>query len=556
MAKEENILTIEDNGNVKFTDGNIKVDNVTEKSWNDIKEYIKHKRHINDEIKLAEAAVKNADNDVTLKLANERLKRATDFKTDLITDFKAKIKRLHNERTELADSFNDPILSPLIALLEGYYRKRRQILANLPDDRILVTEEIQKLLEQPTLEAKQAFLEDKKIPLQIGMGEGGELTKMNENSELAKQNKSILLLVTDKNGNNTIIPITDANSYQSLIENEDFKNKISEASALKTYTVDSSELLTNITNLSMAADKKAAIEKLSSAILVQDLNRNAHTSTQSTTQSIDDYNKSVANKLMPHFNSSKHTIDPNKVNWSEVALKGINVSKLSAEDIDKILSGKPTGLVPTLSQDKNGNIIKGQARLAISRNEHGVISIASIKALDNANIPDKIFDYTLSEKEKQQLTKNGRLSKAITITVANQKKTIIPFIDSKTNQLMFRDVDKLKLPMEHKGVKLSDKHVKALLQGETVAIAGLLDNQGVPFNGFARINPENGKIEDIPVANLEHKRQVAANNFGERTESLSRDKDTTIGRAQQKNNDAPKPKLNNLKVNKPKGFKM
>ena len=539
MAKEENILTIEDNGNVKFTDGNIKVDNVTEKSWNDIKEYIKHKRHINDEIKLAEAAVKNADNDVTLKLANERLKRATDFKTDLITDFKAKIKRLHNERTELADSFNDPILSPLIALLEGYYRKRKQILANLPDDRILVTEEIQKLLEQPTLEEKQAFLEAKGLPckketLQIGMG---------ESSEIAMQNKSIILLVTDANGNNTIIPITDANSYQSLIENEDFKNKISEASALKTYTVDSSELLTNITNLSMAADKKAAIEKLSSATLVQDLNRNAYTNTQSTTQSIDDYNKTVANKLMPHYNPSKHTIDPNKVNWSEVALKGINVNKLSAEDIDKMLSGKPTGLVPTLSQDKNGNIIKGQARLAISRNEHGVISIASIKALDKANIPDKIFDYTLSEKEKQQLAKNGRLSKAITITVANQKKTIIPFIDSKTNQLMFRDVDKLKLPMEHKGVKLSDKHVKALLQGETVAIAGLLDNQGVPFNGFARINPENGKIESVPVPNIEHRLQVAANNHGNRTESLAHDKDTTIHKGQQKNNDAPKPKI-------------
>lgn len=545
MAKEENIFTIEDNGNVKFTDGNIRVDNVTEKNWNDIKEYIKHKRHINEEIKLATAAVKSADNDVALKLANERLERAIDFKTDLVTDFKAKIKRLHNERTELADSVDDPILSPLLALLESYYRKRKQILANLPDDRILVTEEIQKLLEQPTLEAKQAFLEDKKIPIQIGMGEGGEL---------AQQNKSIILLATDVNGNNTILPITDEKSYQLLLDNEDFKNKISAASALKTYTVDSSELLSNITTLSMATDKIAAIEKLSSAILVQDLNKNANT--QSNTQSLDDYNKFVAGKLMQHYNPSKHTIDPNKVNWSEVALKGINVGKMSAEDIDKMLSGKPTGIVTTLNQDKNGNIIKGQAKLALSRNEHGVISIASINVLDKPNIPNKIFDYVLSEKEKQELSKNGRLSKAITVTVANQKKTIIPFIDKKTNQLMFRDVNKLKLPGEYKGVKLSDKHVKALLQGETVAIAGLLDNQGVPFNGFARINPATGKIEDVPVANLEHRLQVAANNHGNRTESLAQDKDTTIGKAQQKNNDAPKPKLNNLKINKPKGFKM
>lgn len=544
MAKEENILTIEDNGNVKFTDGNIKVDNVNEMNWDNIKDYIKYKRHVDEEIKLARDAYNSSDNPFARKMATDRLDRAINFKKELIDDFRKKIKGLHSERNDLSDAVNNPMLSPLLALLEGYYRKRKQIIANLPDDRILVSEEIKKMLAQPTLEGKQAFLEEKGLPckketLQIGMGESGEI---------AMQNKSIILLVTDANGNNSIIPITDANSYQSIIENEDFKNKISEASALKTYTVDSSELLTNITNLSMAADKKAAIEKLSSATLVQDLNKNAHTSRQSTTQSVDDYNKSVANKLMPHFNTSKHTIDPNKVNWSEVALKGINVGKMSAEDIDKMLSGKPTGIVTTLNQDKNGNIIKGQAKLALSRNEHGVISIASINVLDKPNIPNKIFDYALSEKEKQELIKNGRLSKAITVTVANQKKTIIPFIDKKTNQLMFRDVNKLKIPGEYKGVKLSDKHVKALLQGETVAIAGLLDNQGVPFNGFARINPTTGKIEDVPVANLEHRLQVAANNHGNRTESLALDKDTTIGKAQQKNNDAPKPKIKTPKI--------
>ena len=176
-----------------------------------------------------------------------------------------------------------------------------------------------------------------------------------------------------------------------------------------------------------------------------------------------------------------------------------------------------------------------------------------IPALEKPNIPNKIFDYTLSEKEKAELLKNGRLSKAITVTVSNQKKTIIPFIDKSTNQLLLCNVDKLKLPNQYKGVELSEKHKQELLKGHTVAVGGLLDNQGVPYNGYARINPANGKIEDIPVANLEHKRQVAANNFGERTDSLSRDKDTTIGRAQQKNNDAPKPKLKTPKMKRWRG---
>lgn len=557
--KEENILTIEENGNVRFTDGNIKVDNVTEKNWDDIKDYVKCKRHVNDEINLASEALKKADDEFSKKIATERLNRALDFKQDLIDDFQKKLKSMHKERTELSDAVNNPIISPLLALVEGYYRRRKQILANLPDDRMLVSEEIKKLLEQPTLEAKQDYLQEKGLPIKII--DNSNKLELAEGKELPIQKKdcAFVILTQDKNGNENIIPVLDEKTLLDLSsgKNVGFNRLMQSATGAKLYAVDKNELMTNFATIALSANKTNAVEALPSATFItQATNHNHEVKQLNSINPLEQYNKSISAKLLPSYDAQKHTIDPSKVNWAEIAKLGINVEKLSADDINKLLSGKPTGLLDNLKKDKDGNILKSKSKLVINKNEHGIMTYGIIPALEKPNIPNKIFDYTLSEKEKAELLKNGRLSKAITVTVSNQKKTIIPFIDKSTNQLLLCNVDKLKLPNKYKGVELSEKHKQELLKGHTVAVGGLLDNQGVPYNGYARINPANGKIEDIPVANLEHKRQVAANNFGERTESLSRDKDTTIGRAQQKNNDAPKPKLNNLKVNKPKGFKM
>lgn len=554
MPKEENILTIDNSGKIQFTDGNIKVENVNDKNWEDIKTYVKYKRHVNDEIKLAKEAIKNADNEIALKMANDRLSRAQEYKKDLIEDYKKKTAALQTPRAELANSFNNPMVSSIIAMIEGFYRKQKQLRANMPDDRMLVNDELKQLMQLPNLEDKQNFLNQKDIPseittplLGIGSSENMQLATL-ENQEIANAQKSFVILAEDTNGIQTAMPILDQEGYLNLINNDQFKSKVEGSNKLSLYSINKEELISNMANISMADDKKAAIEALSSSKLLKTLDKSNYQKQESNQgiSTLDEYNDHISQKLLPYYNSQEHTIDPQKVNWSDVARKGINIEKMSKEDIDKMLSGKPTDLVNTIKKDENGNIIKGQSRLLLNRNEHGVISISTAKVLEKPIIPNNILGTNLTEQQKKDLLKYGRIE-AITVNAQNTKKTIIPFIDKTTNQLMYRDINKIKLPNEYKGIKLNDKHKSKLLTGATVAIAGLLDNQGVPYNGYARLNPATGQIESVPVPNIEHRLQVAANNHGNRTESLAHDKDTTIDRAQQKNNDAPKPKINQPK---------
>lgn len=562
MPKEENILTIDNSGKIQFTDGNIKVENVNDKNWEDIKTYVKYKRHVNDEIKLAKEAIKNADNEMALKMANDRLSRAQEYKKDLIEDYKKKTAALQTPRAELANSFNNPMVSSIIAMIEGFYRKQKQLRANMPDDRMLVNDELKQLMQLPNLEDKQNFLNQKDIPSEIttpllGIGnsdnmqlatlENQEITTL-ENQEKANAQKSFVILAEDANGIQTAMPILDQEGYLNLINNDQFKSKVEASNKLSLYSINKEELISNMANISMADDKKAAIEALSSSKLHKTLDKSNYQKQESnqSINTLNEYNDHISQKLLPYYNSQEHTIDPQKVNWSDVARKGINIEKMSKEDIDKMLSGKPTDLVNTIKKDENGNIIKGQSRLLLNRNEHGVISISTAKVLEKPIIPNNILGTNLTEQQQKDLLKYGRIE-AITVNAQNTKKTIIPFIDKTTNQLMYRDINKIKLPNEYKGIKLNDKHKSKLLTGATVAIAGLLDNQGVPYNGYARLNPATGQIESVPVPNIEHRLQVAANNHGNRTESLAHDKDTTIDRAQQKNNDAPKPKINQPK---------
>lgn len=557
MPKEENILTIDNSGKIQFTDGNIKVENVNDKNWEDIKTYVKYKRHVNDEIKLAKEAIKNADNEIALKMANDRLSRAQEYKKDLIEDYKKKTAALQTPRPELAHSFNNPMVSSIIAMIEGFYRKQKQLRANMPDDRMLVNDELKQLMQLPNLEDKQNFLNQKDIPseittpsLGIGNSENMQLATLEnlENQEIANAQKSFVILAEDANGIQTAMPILDQEGYLNLINNDQFKSKVEASNKLSLYSINKDELISNMANISMADDKKAAIEALSSSKLHKTLDKSNYQKQESnqSINTLDEYNNHISQKLLPYYNSQEHTIDPQKVNWSDVARKGINIEKMSKEDIDKMLSGKPTDLVNTIKKDENGNIIKGQSRLLLNRNEHGVISISTAKVLEKPIIPNNILGTNLTEQQQKDLLKYGRIE-AITVNAQNTKKTIIPFIDKTTNQLMYRDINKIKLPNEYKGIKLNDIHKSKLLTGSTVAIAGLLDNQGVPYNGYARLNPATGQIESVPVPNIEHRLQVAANNHGNRTESLAHDKDTTIDRAQQKNNDAPKPKINQPK---------
>lgn len=120
---------------------------------------------------------------------------------------------------------------------------------------------------------------------------------------------------------------------------------------------------------------------------------------------------------------------------------------------------------------------------------------------------------------------------------------------------VFGDVKVTENLKNYKGAELNKFHVTKLLEGKTVLVNDIPlptpDASKKTYNDFIKINPKTGRLEKVPVTNFESSVQLAINNGG-----VLINKETIMDKIQQQNNDAPKPKLNNLKVNKPKGFKI
>lgn len=171
-------------------------------------------------------------------------------------------------------------------------------------------------------------------------------------------------------------------------------------------------------------------------------------------------------KYQSMYNPDKYIIDINKVDWLYFMWKGVDLEQIDAETMDCLLSGRLTGVVQLKMWYESKTVY--QAKLRIYKDEHGKLSNIIIPINEECSIPDKIFNYTLSEEEKECLRTKGRLEKSIHVVIEKSKQLILPFIDNETNQVMYRSMNLVKIPNEYKGVQLTARHVSLLINGGAV----------------------------------------------------------------------------------------
>ena len=172
------------------------------------------------------------------------------------------------------------------------------------------------------------------------------------------------------------------------------------------------------------------------------------------------------------YNPDKHIIKPEEVDWYDFEKRGVILKFIFNDNMDCLLSGSLTNLIEVGWYDSVNNETKitGCVKLRIYKDEHGMLSNIIIPVLEKPVIPDRIFNYTLSEHEKIELQAIGRLERSIQVVVEKTKKLVLPYIDNETNQLMYRCMDLVKLPTEYKGLRLDSEMVKGLIYGENVFI--------------------------------------------------------------------------------------
>ena len=191
-------------------------------------------------------------------------------------------------------------------------------------------------------------------------------------------------------------------------------------------------------------------------------------------------------------------IDPETIDWRMLDSLSLSRERLEQSgELERMLNWQKSNLV-TIAVPVSDTTIYTEARLAFRTDENGNIGLAihSIRKEPQLNFP--YMGYEFSPEEKEQLLTTGNLGKTIEVTPKNGE----PFaayvsIDPQTNELIALRADRVAIPQEIKGVKLSDEQYKALVEGKAVKVEGMTAKSGKSFDATLQVNAEKKGIEFI-----------------------------------------------------------
>lgn len=191
-------------------------------------------------------------------------------------------------------------------------------------------------------------------------------------------------------------------------------------------------------------------------------------------------------------------IDPETIDWRMLDSLSLSRERLEQSgELERMLNWQKSNLV-TIAVPVSDTTIYTEARLAFRTDENGNIGLAihSIRKEPQLNFP--YMGYEFSPEEKEQLLTTGNLGKTIEVTPkSGESFAAYVSIDPQTNELIALRADRVAIPQEIKGVKLSDEQYKALVEGKAVKVEGMTAKSGKSFEATLQVNAEKKGIEFI-----------------------------------------------------------
>lgn len=189
-------------------------------------------------------------------------------------------------------------------------------------------------------------------------------------------------------------------------------------------------------------------------------------------------------------------VDENRINWNELSAIGLNRERLEESgNLEKMLGWGKSDLVP-ISVPFGDKTIYTEARLAFRENAEGNLTLAIHTIRKEPRLDFPFMGVQFSEEDKKQLRETGNLGRTAEVTPKNGEpfKSIIS-VDPLTNELIALKVDRIRIPTEIKGVKLSPEQQADLASGKAVKVEGMLSKKGTAFDAAIQVNAEKRGIE-------------------------------------------------------------
>ena len=189
-------------------------------------------------------------------------------------------------------------------------------------------------------------------------------------------------------------------------------------------------------------------------------------------------------------------VNEERIDWNELTAIGITREQLKASgNLEKMLGWGKSNLMP-IAVPFGDKTIYTEARLAFREDTDGNLALAIHTIRKEPRLDFPFMGVEFSEEDKKMLRETGNLGRLADVTPKNGE-TFKAFIsvDSQTNELIALRADRVRVPDEIKGVKLSEQQKSDLAMGKAVAVENMISKAGKPFNAQIQINADKKGIE-------------------------------------------------------------
>ncbi|WP_418529899.1 DUF3945 domain-containing protein [Paraprevotella clara] len=195
----------------------------------------------------------------------------------------------------------------------------------------------------------------------------------------------------------------------------------------------------------------------------------------------------------------KYRYNESMINWEELKNYGLSREYLMERGLlDQMLKGYKTNQLVPISMNFGSAVLRTDARLSFQQSVGGPIVLGIHGIRQKPELDRPYFGHIFSEEDKKNLLETGNMGRVVELKGRNGE--YIPSfvsIDKLTNEVVAMKAENVFIPMEIKGVELTQQEQNDLREGKKVFIEGMISNNGKEFDAHIQVNAERRGIEYI-----------------------------------------------------------
>ncbi len=186
------------------------------------------------------------------------------------------------------------------------------------------------------------------------------------------------------------------------------------------------------------------------------------------------------------------------IDWKTLEGMGVTQEKLQKMNVlEDLLKGFKTNQLVPISLNLGTVITRSEARLSLQPDENGNTVVAMHGVRKEANVHQPFFGHEFTPEDKANLLQHGNMGRVVMLEnrkTGEQIPSIIS-VDRLTNELIALRADKIKIPDEIKGLKLTDEQKQTLQEGKPLYLEGMISRKGTEFNATVQFNADKRYVE-------------------------------------------------------------